>query len=60
MTAHLRGSTPIRTYVQLTAGSVDLRLPDDEYRELYRDLVLVRRIDIDSAGASGLTVAQPW
>ncbi|MEV7757381.1 DUF2807 domain-containing protein [Microbacterium sp. NPDC089180] len=32
VTAHLRGSTPIRTYVQLTAGSVDLRLPDDEYR----------------------------
>ncbi|SDP02483.1 hypothetical protein SAMN04487848_3052 [Microbacterium sp. ru370.1] len=32
VTAQLRGSTPLRTDVELTAGSVDLRLPDDEYR----------------------------
>lgn len=32
VTAQLRGSTPARTDVELTAGSIDLRLPDDEYR----------------------------
>ena len=32
ITGQLRGSTPIRTDVELAAGSVDLRLPDDEYR----------------------------
>ena len=32
VTAQLRGSTPSRTDVELTAGSIDLRLPDDDYR----------------------------
>lgn len=32
ITGQLRGSTPVRTDIELAAGSLDLRLPDDEYR----------------------------
>jgi len=37
LTAGLSGATPSRTTVSVTAGSADIRLPDDEYRVVNRE-----------------------